>query len=169
MSKIAASLILLITVLSIPDVTLAAYVLPYPSFMPGNKLYTVMRFLDEVKRYWYWGNLASYRYFLGQSDKALVEAKTLFEYRQYLLATDALSRSNTYFQKAPDSLRKAQEEGKDIKTYEQELAAAAAEHKKILMALIEDTPEEFVWKPEREEETILSIREDLMKAIQLRK
>src|SRR3989344_2434627 len=72
----------------------AAYVLPYPSYMPGNKLYTFSRFFDEVGRIWNFGSIASTKYALHLSDKYLVEAKTLFEYQQYLLALDALQRSD---------------------------------------------------------------------------
>lgn len=157
MSKIIGSFILLAVLLSFPRGSNASYVLPYPSFMPGNKLYRVSRFIDEVKRYWYWGNLASYRYYLGQSDKALVEAKTLFEYSQYLLAVKALDRSNTALQRVPDSLKGA------------EFGEAMEEHKKIIGKLLGELPEEFIWRPEREKPQMLRIHEELNRALLLRK
>lgn len=124
--------------------------------MPGNKLYRVSRFVDEVKRYWYWGNLSSYRYYLGQSDKALVEAKTLFEYRQYLLAVNALKRSNAALQHVPDSLKGA------------EFIEAMEEHKKVIGKLLGELPEEFIWRPEREKPQTLQIHEELSRALFLR-
>ncbi|MBI5412010.1 hypothetical protein HZA43_02425 [Candidatus Peregrinibacteria bacterium] len=157
MSKIIGSFILLAVLLSFPRGSNASYVLPYPSFMPGNKLYRVSRFIDEVKRYWYWGNLSSYRYYLGQSDKALVEAKTLFEYNQYLLAVKALDRSNAALQHVSDSLKGA------------EFREAMNEHKKVIGKLLGELPEEFIWRPEREKPQTLRIHEELNRALFLRK
>ena len=156
MLKVIGSLILFLAILFFPATADAAYVLPYPSFMPGNKLYRVSRFIDEVKRYWYWGNLSSYRYYLGQSDKALVEAKTLFEYNQYLLAVKALDRSNAALQRVPDSLKGA------------EFIEAMNEHKKVIGRLLGELPEEFIWRPEREKPQTLRIHEELNRALLLR-
>jgi len=147
---------LLAVLLSFPRWSNASYVLPYPSFMPGNKLYRVSRFIDEVKRYWYWGNLSSYRYYLGQSDKALVEAKTLFAYNQYLLAVKALDRSSAALQRVPDSLKGA------------EFIEAMNEHKKVIGKLLGELPEEFIWRPEREKPQTLRIHEELNRALLLR-
>lgn len=168
MSKTAVSLVLLIVMIFFPGAVFASYMLPYPSYMPGNKLYPVMRFFDEAKRYWYWGSLTSYQYFLGQSDKALVEAKTLFEYNQYLLAIAALHRSDRLLQRAPDALRRAKQEGKEVGKFEQEFKEAMAEHKKIIMRLLDTLPEEFTWRPERESPKQLRIHEELKQALLLR-
>ena len=62
------------------------YVLPYPSAMPGSFLYKLNLVQEEILRYWYFGDFGQFKYNLGLSDKYLVEAKTLFEYKQYLLA-----------------------------------------------------------------------------------
>lgn len=155
---------MLLAALSIPGSAVAAYVLPYPSFMPGHKLYRVSRVVDEVKRYWYWGNLASYRYYLGQSDKALVEAKTLFEYRQYLLAFNALERSNTALQRVPDTLVRAKDEGKNIAKYRREFQEAMDEHKRLIAKLKQETPEEFTWTPEKSDSQVLPIHQALSEA-----
>ncbi len=127
-----------------------------------------MRFLDEAKKYWYWGNLSSYRYYLGQSDKALVEAKTLFEYGQYLLAMEALERSNRFLQHVPDALKKAKQEGKDVEKYEREFREAMKEHRKTVVKLLDTLPEEFIWRPEDRSANQLRIREELNKALLLR-
>ena len=156
MSKIIVNLILLTVVLSFPRGSYASYVLPYPSYMPGNKLYRVSRVIDELKRYWYWGNRSSYRYYLSQSDKALVEAKTLFEYNQYLLAMAALKRSNSALQHIPNSLKGA------------EFTEAMNEHKKVIGKLLNQLPEEFIWRPEREKPQTLGIHEELNRALRLR-
>ncbi|MEK7119190.1 MAG: hypothetical protein AAB457_00140 [Patescibacteria group bacterium] len=136
--------------------------------MPGNKLYQMSRIFDEAKKYWYWGNLSSYRYYLGQSDKALVEAKTLFEYNQYLLAVKALDRSNAALQHVPDTLKRAKDEGKNIEKYEREFGEAMKEHKKIIGKLLGELPEEFIWRPEREKSQTLRIHEELNSALRLR-
>lgn len=147
----------------------AAYVLPYPSYMPGNKLYRVSRVIDAVKKYWYWGNLASYRYELGQSDKALVEAKTLFEYNQYLLAVGALDRSNTSLKAVPEMLRRAKNEGKNIEKYRQELMEAMDAHRRLLAKIKSDTPEEFTWTPEKSTPQLLYIHKLLGESERLRR
>lgn len=146
----------------------AAYVLPYPSFMPGNKLYRVSRFIDQVKRYWYWGDLASYRYYLSQSDKSLVEALTLFDYQQYFLALEALERSNTMLQYVPNTLIRAREEGKDIKKYTLEFHDAMVEHGRLIRQVLENTPNEFLWSPERDTPTMLHLRQELNHASDIR-
>lgn len=128
-----------------------------------------MRLFDEAKKFWYWGDLASYRYSLGQSDKALVEAKTLFEYGQYLLAMEALARSNALLPRAPDALKKAKQEGKEIGIYEREFGEAINEHKKVIVTLLEELPEEFTWHPERENPKQLYIHEELTTALHLRR
>lgn len=168
MLKALGSFILFLVVLIISRPAVAAYVLPYPSYMPGHKLYRVARLIDEVKRYWYWGNLASYRYYLGQSDKALVEAKTLFEYRQYLLAINALERSDTALQRVPDSLNRAKDEGKNIEKYKREFGEAMDEHKRLIAKLKQETPEEFRWTPEKSDPQTLRIHEELNRALRLR-
>src|ERR1700690_3290457 len=111
------------------------YVLPYPSYMPGNKLYKVSRILDKLQNYWNWGNIAQERYHLSLSDKYLVEAKTLFEYNQYFLAVDALNRSNQQFMMVRPYVTKAQQEGKDVKSILDTFTAAEEKHVAVLGAI----------------------------------
>src|SRR3989338_9822486 len=92
----------------------SSYVLPYPSYMPGSVYYKTHLVLEKLERYWYFGNFSQFVYNLKLSDKYLVEAKTLFEYKQYLFAYDALKKSDVYFDKAFLFLNKAKEEGKNI-------------------------------------------------------
>lgn len=143
----------------------ADYVLPYPSFMPGNKVYKISRLVDTLKQYWNFGNIAQIKYHMALSDKYLVEAKTLFEYNQYLLAVDALHRSNIQFSLIPAHIAAAKQEGKDITVFETMVRDEAAKHKQVLNNLILTTPETFIWKPEKDQETTLSIRAEIQKAI----
>src|SRR3989344_5659903 len=83
------------------------YVLPYPSSMPGNKLYKVHLFLESLEQYWYFGSFGQFKYSLKESDKYLVEAKTLFDYKQYILANKALQKSDIYFSRTFPFLVKA--------------------------------------------------------------
>ncbi len=168
MSKTLVSSIVFLVMLSFVPSTRATYVLPYPSSMPGHRLYRIGRLVDEAKRYWHWGNLSSYRYYLGQSDKALVEAKTLFEYSQYLLALQALERSNDMVVRATKPLVRAKEEGKDIEKYRQEFVEAMDEHKQLIVKLREETPEQFTWTPEKAAPQTLMIRQALSEAEQIR-
>lgn len=169
MSKALDSFAIFFMILTLARFVDASYVLPYPSLMPGHKLYGVIRIVDDLKRYWYWGNLASYRYSLGQSDKALIEAKTLFEYGQFPLAIAALARSNNHLAGAPQALARAKQEGKVMGRYEEEFNEAMREHAKIITRLLEIVPEEFTWRPEKENPTLLHLHTELTKALLLRR
>ncbi|MBI4066279.1 hypothetical protein HY411_01040 [Candidatus Gottesmanbacteria bacterium] len=168
MLRILVSLVTLLAVIIVPQRAAAAYVLPYPSIMPGHKLYRIARLIDEAKQYWYWGNLSSYRYYLGQSDKALVEVKTLFEYSQYLLAINALERSSAALQPIPYSLKAARDEGKNIEKYRREFGEAMEEHKRLIVKIREETPEQFTWTPEKAAPQTLMIHQALWEAERIR-
>lgn len=139
-------LILLVMLLCVPRIY--AYTLPYPSYMPGHRLYKVSRIFDSLKSYWYWGTIAQSKYHRSLSDKYLVEAKTLFEYKQYLLAVDALNRSNEH-----------------IKTFSHEQMKI---HRDVLEQLKQALPKEFLWQPEKQTSTLLPLHKLLDEAIKLR-
>ena len=146
----------------------ASHVLPYPSFMPGNKIYRVTRFLDTLKKYWNFGSIASYKYQISLSDKYLVEAKTLFEYQQYLLAVDALTRSNREFLNASPYLLRGVREGKDMRAFEEDYREAAEVHIRILTELGSSLPSSIRWSPEKTSPTDIPIRELLTKSVSIR-
>ncbi len=135
----------------------AEYVLPYPSFMPGNTMYRVSRITDTLKGYWHWGTIAQIRYHLGLSDKYLVEAKTLFEYKQYLLATDALVRSDEALAGIVSLMEQGTREGKDMSGQKTILIEAMKTHISTLAYMKQWLPDEFQWTPEKEEATDLAI------------
>lgn len=167
MKRIIPVLILL-SFLAIAGPVRADYVLPYPSYMPGNKFYRVSRLLDKLENYWYWGNIAQVKYHLKLSDKYLVEAKTLFEYKQYLLGINALIRSDREFKFIPADLIKAAYEGKDISKLEQLVKDAATEHIKVLTKLESEIPKKFVWMPEKQKSQELNLSESFIKSINIR-
>lgn len=144
----------------------ADYVLPYPSFMPGNKLYKITRILDRLESYWYFGNIAQFTYHLKLSDKYLVEAKTLMEYKQYLLAVDALTRSDGEFSQLPARLGAVKNEGADVTAFTQTVEDAAVKHKEVLSGL--RIPEHFVWKPEKAASTNLELGSMIQSSIAIR-
>ena len=146
----------------------AEYVLPYPSFMPGNKIYRVSRVIDSLKNYWYWGTIAQIQYHLSLSDKYLVEAKTLFEYKQYLLATDALSRSDEVLIDIPDLLKRGNEEGKDMSEQKTIVIEAMKTHIVTIDYMRQWLPNEFQWTPEKAAATELSIGTMLDTSMQIR-
>lgn len=135
----------------------ADYVLPYPSYMPGNALYRISRIIDIAKNYWYWGTIAQIKYHIGLSDKYLVEAKTLFEYKQYLLATDALQRSDKELSGLPARLSEGNREGKDMSDQQSILSDAMEKHITVLDLMKKQLPNEFQWTPEKASATNLSI------------
>ena len=148
--------------------TYAEYVLPYPSYMPGNTLYRVSRIIDKAKNYWYWGTIAQIKYHSGLSDKYLVEAKTLFEYKQYLLATDALQRSDKELSQLSSLLDIGSREGKDMDEQEKIIVEAMQVHMVTLGSMKDILPNEFQWTPEKSTGINLSIGSMLDLSIQLR-
>lgn len=154
--------------LVLPRSVFAEYVLPYPSYMPGNTLYKITRITDILKGYWYFGNIAQIRYHLGLSDKYLVEAKTLMEYKQYLLGDDALNRSNKEFSALPAYIEKTKHEYTDISSFQKTIGGAAAAHDAVLQKLETMVPVQFTWTPEKSTATQLFLQKDIEQARALR-
>lgn len=146
----------------------ASYVLPYPSYMPGNKLYKVSRMVDGFKKYWYFGNIAKTKYYLALSDKYLVEAKTLFEYKQYLLAVDALSRSDSAYTQLSRYVASAKSDKKDISLLKAMTIDSAEVHRNVLETIKKIVPERVTWSPEHEKPTQLALHNSLTFSIRLR-
>lgn len=147
----------------------SSYVLPYPSFMPGSKLYKISKVFEQIEKYWYFGNFSQFKYNLKMSDKYLIEAKTLFEYNQYLLAVNSLNNSNNYFKNTPIFFEKARLEGKDVKEKNELLKNAALKHIEILTEVKKKIPESFTWQPEKAESTFLDLEKLIEESISIRK
>lgn len=166
--KLIILLLIAYCLLLIVPPVLADYVLPYPSYMPGNKLYKISRIIDGLKRFWYFGNISQIKYHMGLSDKYLVEAKTLFEYNQYLLGADALTRSDKEFMQVPTNLTGARGEGVDITSFKQTVTEAAATHEAVLSRLLLIVPHTFTWKPEKSSSTELNLGDMIQSSEKLR-
>lgn len=169
MLKTIASFILVIVLLIYPQLVTAEYVLPYPSYMPGNKLYRISRALDQLKRYWYFGNISQIKYRLRLSDKYLVEAKTLFEYKQYVLALDALDRSNKNVHRLRLLILLSEREKKDISSLLPTIQEDMVVHQSILNTLRNQLPMETLWQPEKQPSVLLPLHQSLDTAIEQRK
>ena len=161
---------IIILFLLFPQVSLAQsnYVLPYPSGMPGSLSYKFHLLYENASRYWYFGDFGKFHYNLKQSDKYLVEAKTLFEYKQYLLAHKALLKSDLYFKNLKPILTKAKEHGKDTSEKNVLLAFASEKHIEILTKLRIEVPQVFEWKPEGKKPKNLKLMESLGESIMIR-
>lgn len=146
----------------------AAYMLPYPSTMPGNKIYKITRIVDNLKAYWYFGDIAQAKYHLLLSDKYLVEAKTLFEYKQYLLGQDALLRSDSQFSLLEESITRIETNNKNATDVKRTVSEAADTHIALLNMLQTVTPEVFDWTPEKGEATHIPLYELYSNAKDLR-
>lgn len=168
MKKIVVYLLLATSYLLLATSAQADYVLPYPSFMPGNKIYRISRVVDQLKKYWYFGSIAQTKYHLGLADKYLVEAKTLLEYKQYLLGVDALKRSDSEFQQLPDFVAKAEKEQKSMKNFTSLIFEAAIMHKTVLSTLESSVPVDFIWTPEKEKPTELNLKSILQVSEEIR-
>ena len=144
------------------------YVLPYPASMPGSKFYALQEFKNSLMKHWYFGNFGQFTYNLNQADKFLVEAKILFEYRQYLLAYNALKKSDNYFLNAPTFLENSKKEKKDISQKKKILKDAALKHIEVLENLKKSVPANFTWRPEKSGATVLNLEKDLDNSIMIR-
>ena len=144
------------------------YVLPYPPPMPGSFLYKIRLLSEQIQQYWYFGNFGQFSYNLKQSDKYLVQAKTLFEYEQYLLGEEALKKSDMYFKNSPKYLGKANEENKNIDRLQKILKEAASKHIEVLNEIKTHVPEEITWSPEKSQPVKIFLRNKLTEAIYIR-
>ena len=161
-------LIILLQFSITPVFAQSEYVLPYPSTMPGSFFYRLHGISEKILPYWYFGNLGRFFYSLKESDKYLVEAKVLFEYKQYLLAIHALDASNRYFDVLSSLLKNAEKEGKDVFEKNNTYNQAALKHKEVLVQLMAVTPEVFIWQDEKKQPLKLSIHKQLKEAISRR-
>lgn len=152
-----------------PILAESSYVLPYPSAMPGSKVYKVNLLWEEISRYWYFGSFGQFKYNLKFSDKYLVEAKTLFEYKQYLLAINALQKSDHFFQNITSSMIKAKDENKNTVQAQKLLKEASLKHVEELKKIKDEVPGEFDWIPEKSTGTKLNLWEKIDASIIIRR
>lgn len=162
-------LLLLFEVFTVQAFAQSDYVLPYPSSMPGSLLYIPHLLFEQILKYWYFGNFGQFKYNLKEADKYLVEAKTLFEYGQFLHASSiSLKKTDEYFEKTLAYLENAKKEGKDISLNRKILSKAAEKHIEILKRLSSDLPQEFEWKPEKDKPTVIHIKKEIENSISIR-
>lgn len=147
----------------------SSYVLPYPSAMPGSIFYKVNIFKEKIMELWYFGSFGKFTYNLRLSDKYLVEAKTLFEYKQYLLASQALNKSDEYFRRIKPELDNAGRRNKNIEQKKKIFESASLKHIEELNFIQTLVPEKFVWQPEKSASTNLNFKEQIEEAIKIRK
>ena len=146
----------------------AEYFLPYPSAMPGNMMYAIERIADVMKHYWYFGTIAQIKYRIGLSDKYLVEADVLFRHKQFLLAVDALKRSDEQLFFIEELMRKGEEQKKKLTNLKELLSFSVEAQLAVLGELINDMPEKVTWRPEKASETDLPIQDLLFRSIKIR-
>lgn len=146
----------------------SSYVLPYPSAMPGSKFYELHQLYENLEKYWYFGDFAKFHYNLKYSDKYLVETKTLFEYKQYLLAVQSLEKSNSYFVNVKLNIGSAKSNNKNAKEKEGILKNASVKHEEVLNQIKMTSPEEFDWNPEKGNPTKILIKDKINESIQIR-
>lgn len=145
------------------------YVLPYPSAMPGSKMYFLHKIEERISKYWYFGDYGSFTYNRQLSDKYLVEAKTLFEYKQYVLALQSLSTTNNYFRQMQSSLKNTPPKKYGKKEKVDLMKHAAEKHLEILRILGLNLPKDFLWQEEKENARLLNIAIELNHAASIRK
>lgn len=163
------SLVFFLIVFAKPSFANSSYVLPYPSVMPGGISYKFHVIYEQISKYWYFGNFGQFEYNLKLSDKYLVEAKTLFEYRQYLLAYNALEKSNNYFKNIYIFLENAKKNNVDISQKKDIFIEAINKHIEVLDELRDKEPKSFVWTPEKSAPVNLNIEKLIDNSIVIRK
>lgn len=144
------------------------YVLPYPSRMPGSFAYKLHLAFEGISKYWYFGDFGQFNYNLKMSDKYLVEAKTLFEYKQYLLGYKALRKSDSYSTNILPNLVRAEKNGKSISQKRILLSEALQKHIEVLREMKVRNPSTFIWEPEKLTPITLNLENAFNKSIQLR-
>ncbi len=137
--------------------------------MPGSKIYQLHVIIEKIQKYFYFGDFGQILYNIKESDKYLVEAKVLFEYKQYLLGLDALNKSNAYFMASCQALKETKQEDKDISEKQKMLIDASTKHKEILLDVKNAVPKGFNWSPEKNGSTSLKLWSDIDVAIIIRK
>lgn len=152
---------------SLGNVFAQEYVLPYPGFMPGHPLYKISSMVDSLQEWWSFGDFAKFHYHLNTADKKLVEVKTLFEYKQFLLASESLKTYEKHLKLANNYLSTAAGNGKDISQNRRLFTSAILKHREILERLKLNLPERFLWSPEKESAKVIEIRIILVDAISL--
>ncbi|OGH16060.1 MAG: hypothetical protein A3C30_00610 [Candidatus Levybacteria bacterium RIFCSPHIGHO2_02_FULL_40_18] len=146
----------------------SSYVLPYPSAMPGSIIYKLNLIQEELLRFWYFGDFGQFKYNLSQSDKYLVEAKTLFDYKQYLLAFQDLQKSDKYLKKIEPAILSAKKNGKNTTDKKKLLKEAAEKHIEELLKLKQNLPQTFKWRPEKQQGRTLNLSEAFENSIRVR-
>jgi len=136
--------------------------------MPGSIFYKVHLVEEKLLQYWYFGNFGQFYYNLKESDKYLVEAKTLFEYNQYLLGYNALKKSDLYFEKTLPFLMNAKKERKNISDNRTLLSEASKKHIESLLKIKSEVPETFNWTPEKSSATELRLFDAINNSITIR-
>ena len=137
--------------------------------MPGGISYKIHLLYENVSKYWYFGDFGQFDYNLKRADKYLVEAKTLFEYKQYLLGYNALKKSDSYFVNIMPSLAKAERNGKNTLKKKAVLRKASQKHIEVLEKMDLETPDTFIWQPEKALPTNLYLKRDIEKSIDIRR
>ena len=146
-----------LVIFPLPTFADSQYILPYPSMMPGSIWYKIHSVQESLMKYWYFGDFGQFEYNLKEADKYLVEAKTLFEYNQYLLGYDALLKSDRFFRNTKPFLVRAQEDGKNISEKNTILKQAAQKHIQTLEKMKNGVPSTFTWSPEKGPATQLNL------------
>ncbi len=167
--RVAALFFALFFLISTKSFAQSNYVLPYPSSMPSNFSYKIHLLYENISKYWYFGDFGQFDYSLKMADKYLVEAKTLFEYKQYLLGYKALKKSDKYFINILPNLVRAEKNGKNILQKRIILKEAARKHIEILNRMQINSPDVFNWLPEKELPTMLNIKNAIGNSINVRK
>jgi hypothetical protein len=168
MRKVASIFIIFFCFLVVPKVYADDYTLPYPGIMPGSKLYTIHRLLEKGEKYYYFGDFGQFMYNLHESDTYLVQAKTLFEYKQYLLGYQALKESNNYYNGIYPSLLSAQIHKKNISEKEKLFISAKQAHLQLLLKMKNEVPNEITWQDEKKPAVSLSLQQLIEHSIKLR-
>lgn len=146
----------------------SSYVLPYPSYMPGNFLYKPRLIINKINSYIYFGDFGKFEYNLKEADHYLVEAKTLFEYKQYLLGIKALEKSDIYFTQVNPAVENAKRNNKNTTERGKILKEASGKHIEVLIELKSKLPEEFDWTPEKSKPTKINFSKLIDESIKIR-
>lgn len=118
------------------------YFLPYPGILPDHPLYSLKLFRDRILDFLIRDPLKRIEFNLLMSDKRLNMGIYLTDKGKAELAEQTVSKGEKYFIKALDELKKAREQGRDLRDLPKKLETALLKHEEVIISLQERSPED---------------------------
>lgn len=113
------------------------YMLPYPGILPDNPLYSLKTLRDRIISFLIADSLKKSEFDLFQADKRLSSGVALLKKgeNKEQSAYDTISKGENYFYEAISKVKKAKQEGKEVKDIIEKLTRSQQKHETVLKEL----------------------------------